>query len=193
MLEVFRENLRQEPQDVQARVRIQHGDMRDFRLDQRYQLVTIPFRPFQHLISVDDQLACLNAIRRHLLPGGTLILDLFFPSLEALCKDNIGQELPEGPLFSTPDGRQVQRYAKIVGRDRFQQVNRVELIYQVTHPDGRSERVLHAFSMCYLFRYEVEHLLARAGFRIEEIFSDYDRSPFGSKYPGEMIVVAHID
>ena len=44
--------------------------------------------------------------------------------------------------------------------------------------------------MRYLFRYEVEHLLARSGFEVEALFSDFDRSPIGSKYPGELIFVA---
>ena len=32
--------------------------------------------------------------------------------------------------------------------------------------------------------------LARCGFNLEEVYADYDRSPFGSKYPGELISVA---
>ncbi|MBI4611172.1 MAG: hypothetical protein HY726_19455 [Candidatus Rokubacteria bacterium] len=40
------------------------------------------------------------------------------------------------------------------------------------------------------FRFEVEHLLARSGFRVEEVYADYDWSPYGSKEPGELIVMA---
>jgi hypothetical protein len=65
-----------------------------------------------------------------------------------------------------------------------------ELIYYVTYPDGRQERLVHRFPMRYLFRFEVEHLLARCGFALEAVYSDYDRSPDGSKYPGELICVA---
>ena len=59
-----------------------------------------------------------------------------------------------------------------------------------SHPDGKQERLVHSFPMRYLFRYEVEHLLARSGFEVEALFSDFDRSPIGSKYPGELIFVA---
>jgi hypothetical protein len=44
--------------------------------------------------------------------------------------------------------------------------------------------------MRYLFRYEVEHLLARAGFSVEHVYGGYDKRPFGATYPGELIVVA---
>ena len=45
--------------------------------------------------------------------------------------------------------------------------------------------------MRYLFRFEAEHLLARCGFEVEALYADYDRSPYGSQYPGELIFVAH--
>jgi hypothetical protein len=44
--------------------------------------------------------------------------------------------------------------------------------------------------MRYLFRFEAEHLLVRSGFQVETVYADYDRRPFGSKYPGELIIVA---
>ena len=62
--------------------------------------------------------------------------------------------------------------------------------YYMTYPDGRQERLVHAFSLRYLFRFEVEHLLARCGFEIEHIYAGFDKSPYGSQYPGELIVVA---
>ena len=82
------------------------------------------------------------------------------------------------------------RRHKVVSRDRFNQINHVELIYYVTHPDGREERLAHSFPMRYLFRYEAEHLLVRSGFEIEHVFADFDKTTYGSKYPGELIFVA---
>ena len=166
------------------------ADMRRFELSQSFRLVTAPFRPFQHLETVADQLACLECVRRHLAPGGKLILDLFNPSLPFLTRDNLGQEFGDEPEFLMPDGRRVTRFQKIVDRDYFNQVNQVELIYYVTHPDGRQERLVDAFPMRYLFRYEAEHLLVRAGFALEQVYGDYDKSPFGLKYPGELLLVA---
>jgi hypothetical protein len=69
-------------------------------------------------------------------------------------------------------------------------VNSGELIYYVTHPDGRSERLVQPIRMRCLFRFEIEHLLARSGFAVEHVFADFDRSPYGSRYPGELIVIA---
>ncbi len=190
MLAVCRERLAEEPEEVQARVELVEGDMRFFELGRWFSLITLPFRPFQHLTTVEDQLTCLRTLHRHLRPDGKLILDLFNPSLEALTRDNLGQELGDEPDFTLPDGRQVTRRSKIVARDPFQQVTEVELIYYVTHADGREERLVHAFPMRHLYRFEAEHLLVRAGFVVEQLYADYEKNPFGSSYPGELIFVA---
>jgi SAM-dependent methyltransferase len=190
MLAMCKAKLGLEPASVQSRGELHLGDMRAFELRRKFALVTIPFRPFQHLLTVDDQLACLACIHRHLENRGRLILDLFNPSLDYLANRPIGVEMPEGPPFTMPDGRQVERSFQIVSQDRFAQVNRVELIYDVRHTDGRKERQVHAFWMRYFFRYEAEHLLARSGFAVEHLYADYDRSAYGSTYPGELIFVA---
>lgn len=190
MLKICRERLGQEPVEVQSRAQLVQDDMRTFTLGRTFKLATTPFRPFQHLITVEDQMACLKNIHRHLEPGGRLILDIFNPSLEALTRDNVGEEFGDEPEFTMPDGRKVNRRHKIVARDHFKQINQVELIYYVTYPDGREERLVHAFDMRYLFRYEAEHLLARCGFEFEHLYAGYDKSPYGSQYPGELIYVA---
>jgi SAM-dependent methyltransferase len=189
MLAVCRQRLEQEDEEVQARVQLVQADMRAFELSQKYRLITIPFRPFQHLTTIEDQMACLGAIRSHLEVGSRFILDIFNPSLGALTSET-GKEFGGEPEFTTPDGRRIIRRHKIVARDYFSQINHVELIYEVTHPDGRQERLVHAFPMKYLFRFEVEHLLARCGFEVEQVYADYDKSPYGSKYPGELIFMA---
>jgi hypothetical protein len=83
--------------------------MRDFRFDTPFQLVTIPFRPFQHLREVEDQLACLSAIHRALADNGRLILDVFNPSLKALVDDLRFNEQSCGDPFTLADGRIVER------------------------------------------------------------------------------------
>jgi SAM-dependent methyltransferase len=190
MLAVCREKLSRESEAVQAKARLVQGDMREFELGQEFRLVTVPFRPFQHLVTVEDQLSCLLSIRRHLARGGRLVLDLFNPFLPYLVDEQAALESQDGPEFTLDDGRKVVRYQRVASRDLFNQVQQIELIYRVTHPDGRAERLVHSFPMRYLFRFEAEHLLARCGFQVENVYADYDRSPYGSKYPGELIFVA---
>src|SRR6185503_7122909 len=136
---------------------------------------------FQHLVTLEDQLACLAAIRRHLEPDGHLVFDVFNPSIHNLAKTADGAETDEESPFTLPDGRSIVRRHRMLERDLIRQINSGELVYYVTHPDGRQERLVHAFQMRCLFRFEAEHLLARAGFAVDHVYSDFDRSPYGSR------------
>ena len=191
MLAVCRRRLLELPEADRSRARLVRGDMRNLDLSASFPLVTVPFRPFQHLLTVDDQLRCLERLRRHVDDGGQFILDVFNPGLHYLAADNIGVEIGEEPEFTMPDGSRVVRTYRTTSRDLFNQIIEVELIYYVTHTDGREERLVDAFPLRYLFRFELEHLLARSGFRLERMYGGFDGTPYGSTaYPGELIAVA---
>jgi SAM-dependent methyltransferase len=190
MLQRCRLRLEAEPPVVQARASLHRGDIRAFQLGRIFRLITIPFRPFQHLLTVAEQLACLAAIRRHLAPDGRLVFDVFNPSVHNLAKPVDGAETDEESPFTLPDGRTVIRRHRMLERDLVGQVNSGELVYYVTHPDGHQDRLVHPFQMRCIFRFEAEHLLARAGFVVDHVYSDFERSAYGSQYPGDLIFVA---
>jgi len=190
MLAECRRALALEPEAVRARVRLHAGDMRTMRLGRAYSLVTLPFRSFQHLLTVGDQLQALATLREHVSPGGRIVIDVFNPSLPFLTDQRITIEPYAEPSFTMPDGRHVVRSYRIASRDYFAQLQEVEFAIDVTHVDGRRELHREQFPLRYLFRYELEHLVARCGFTVDAIYADYDRRPFGSKYPGELILVA---
>ena len=190
MLTKCRLSLQHEATDVQDRVTLVPGDMRDFDLRRQFGLVTIPFRAFQHLLAVEDQIACLTCVRRHIAEDGRFIVDLFNPSLEMLVNKEVGVEFDSDPPFVLPDGRTVQRRAKILERNRFTQVHDNEFIYYITDQSGAVQRIVHPFSMRNIFKFEMEHLLHRVGFVVEQVYADFDRTPFGSTYPGELIFVS---
>lgn len=189
MLARCRERLAAQPADVRSRVRLVHGSMTNFQLEAKFALVTTPFRAFQHLISIDDQLACLRSVYRHLAPGGRLILDMFHVNSSGLDNPEWMREREDTPETKLPDGRSFRRTARIAAFHRAEQVNDFEFAVYVTHPDGRSERHTESFPMRYFFPKEVEHLLARAGFRVVAVYGDFNRSPLLNDSP-DMLTVA---
>lgn len=68
MLEVARERL---PEDVPLR----HGDMRRFELDRTFDLVTCLFSAIGHVRDESDLDAALQAMARHVTPGGALLVE----------------------------------------------------------------------------------------------------------------------
>ena len=190
MLEICRRKLSSSPDEVSSLVTLMEGDMRDFSLDSTYPLVIVPFRAFQHLLTVEEQLDCLHCVRRHIHREGTFILDLFNPSMEYILDGSRRSEFGEEPPFSLPDGSTVTRRMRNPEVDLAGQVISCEIIYYVLHPDGSQERAVHEFDMRYLFRYEAEHLLERSGFSVTDVYGDFRYGAFGADWPGELILRA---
>jgi SAM-dependent methyltransferase len=190
MLAVLRGRLEEEPADVRGRVTVVEGDMRDFEAGGPFALVTLPFRPFQHLTATEDQLACLAAVRRHLAPGALLALDVFDPDLEMLVQETPTPEFGQEPPFHMPDGRRVIRKHRVRERDLRGQVSRCEISYYVGHENGNVDKHVHRFPMRHVFRWELEHLLERSGFGVERVYGDFQRAPYGEGQGGEIIMVA---
>lgn len=177
--------------EERERVHLVQSDMSKFELGEKFRLVIIPFRPFQHLREVRDQMDCLERVRKHLKPGGRLILDVFQTDPERM-HDPVHMRESSLVDYKTADGRQVRISERVAAFHRADQINDVEMIYSVQHPDGRKERLVFAWPLRYFFRYEVEHLLARCGFRVTAEYGDFDRTPIRDDSP-EMIFVAEAE
>jgi len=190
MLQVCREKLAEQPEDLRRRVKLIRADMTDFNTGEKYALATLPFRPFQHLITVKEQKACLECLHRHLTPKGCVVLDVFNPNpLRLMPNTKYMEENEDLPETALPDGRKLRRTSRMAGYHRAEQYNDVELIYYVTHADGRTERLVQSFPMRYYYRYEMEHLLELCRFKVADLFGDFDGSAFSSDSP-EIIFIA---
>ncbi len=190
MLKVCRESLAREPDEVRDRVTLVREDMRDFQLDARFNLITLPFRPFQHLLEVREQVACLTCVHLLLEKDGLLVLDLFNPMIERLTEAKYPTEYEFEPPTTLEDGSEMVRSSRMIAPDIARQCIDVELRHDITFPDRRKEQYVETMTLRYFFRYEVEHLLARCGFEVENLYADYARTPFGEIYPGELLFVA---
>jgi SAM-dependent methyltransferase len=81
MLEILQNHLAREVTEVRERVTLHEGDMRDFRLGAQFPLVIIPFRPMQHMHTVEDQVCALTSAASHLSAGESLRSMSSIPSL----------------------------------------------------------------------------------------------------------------
>ncbi len=189
MLEVASQKLLRLSAEVCRRVCLLQGDMRNFNYEESFALIIVPFHGFQHLLTVEDQLACLNSIQGCLQKNGTLVIDAFNPNLSYLLEEKYLQEWGDEPEFTMPDGRRVQRRFRTLQRDLSRQLLDIDMIHYIYHPDGREEKLTDRIAMRYFFRYELEHLISRGGFAVKAVYGDYDHHPFATG-AAEIIVVA---
>lgn len=162
-------------------LRLLQGDMRSFRLESRFPLITAPFRAFQHLLDVDAQLEALANVRRHLTEEGLFAFDVFDPKLELMAHPDDVEAL--GATF-THDGVEVRRY-DTVRRDRTRQVSSVAFRFESAREDLSGEACVE---MRWFYRYELEHLLVRAGFTRLTFLRDFQGGPWQAG--GETVVLA---
>ncbi len=162
------------------------GDMRHFSLPDRFGLVFIPFRSFQHLLTVDDQLSCLACIREQLAPGGRVAINIFNPDIVAIAQ------------WMTSRAGTAQRHARqSSGRVRWetrsyrtasQEVDTTFIDETLSDEGAVLSRVYRDLKLRYTFRYEMEHLLLRSGFDIEALFGDFFGSAFEDLSPEQVWV-----
>ena len=169
-------------------LRLVNAPMQDFDLDEdRFTLIYSAFRALQHLLSVEDQLACLACVRRHLAPGGAFAFDVLAPTLGYLARPS-PVESDEGSFEL--EGDTVMRRSKLE-YDLARQLIQGTVRYERTR-DGKVVAVEEApLTLRYYFRYELEHLLARAGFTRVEFFGGFDRRPY-DYVSSETVVVARL-
>jgi SAM-dependent methyltransferase len=185
MLDVARQKVAAEGLD--GRVTLVEQDMRHLDLDERFNLAFVAINSFMHLVTTDDQLLALCAIRQHLNPGGLLLLDLFQPDLNRLL-DSEGRLFLEKTMTHPQTGHRLMKfYARQV--DLARQVMDVTFVIDELDDEGRVRRTLFPFCMRYLFRTELELLLRHTGFKVEAIYGSYDLGEFTAD-SDKMIAVA---
>jgi SAM-dependent methyltransferase len=154
-----------------GQVELLEADIRQTALAGPFGLVIVALNSFMHLSTATDQLAALGRIHAALRPDGLLALDLFNPDLRALAAYN-GELIFDKSFVTSEDTRVHKFVAQHV--DPAAQIIYIHFIYDELDAEGRVRRSVLPFTMRWLYRYELEHLLARAGFALEAVYGSYD-------------------
>ncbi len=166
-------------------LRLVEGTLQEFDLGAaRFALIFSAFRVFQHLYTVEDQLACLDRVRRHLAPGGALAFDAFVPTLARMA---VVEEPEALDARFEQDGDEIVRYAS-VRRNLLEQLTDVRMRYERRRGGEVVGNETVEFQMRHFYRFELEHLLARAGFDAVELYGDFDGTPFGADATSFVVV-----
>jgi SAM-dependent methyltransferase len=193
MLRTAEAKRERQSREVSERVRFVRGDMTDFSLGEKFALTIIPFRAFQALLTPAAQRSSLACIRRHLRPGGRLIIDVFDPRLDWLLPDRTEPGLPDRPNVKHPvSGNTVTVEVLTRANDPLSQTLRERWRFTERTSSGavvrQEEEILE---LRWTYRYEMQYLLERSGFAIEGEFSDFSGAP--PAYGREQIWVAVAD
>ena len=160
-------------------VRWVQGDMRSFDLGETFGLAIIPGHSFQNILTAEDQVASLESIRRHLVPGGILVVHLDHLSvswLGKLTEDQGGVFKPAG-LFSHPKTGQQIRASQAWSYEAASQTAVSQTVWEAIDATGEVVDRWESGALRFhcVFRFEMVHLLERTGFVIQSVYGDFFR------------------
>jgi ubiquinone/menaquinone biosynthesis C-methylase UbiE len=175
------------PAAVRDRLTFVQQDMSSLDLPGKFGLVFIPFRSFQHLLTVDLQRKTLDAVARHLEPNGRLALNLFDPRLDLLLDTS-----PPPPEISVVDPPTGHRFVAEILRTRFDHLAQIRRdLWRYREMDSARKLLdegTREMALRWTYRHELRHLLELCGFAVEAEYSDFAGAP--AAYGNELIVVA---
>lgn len=157
------------------------GDMLSFDAGESFPLIIVPGHSFQFMLTPQDQLACLLNLKRHAAPGGRLVIHLDHQDVSWLGDLRAGK----GGVFEAA-GEAVH---PVTGqRIRTRRAWAYELATQTAITSAVREAVDAAGQVVErweigptrlhcVFRFEMEHLVARAGLTVEAVYGDFARGP----------------
>jgi SAM-dependent methyltransferase len=192
MLKILKKHLAREPQEVRDRVKLHEGDMRDFRLGTQYPLVIIPFRPMQHMHTVEDQVNALTSAAAHLNEAGILAFDVFYPKFD-LINTKIGEEVLEFEWSPGPDSAEVvRRYFKKDSVDKIQQIFCFNFIYRTFRAGELIAEEMEAFKLSYFTYPHLRALFQLAGLEPVAEYGSFAKAPLDNSSE-EMIFLLRKD
>jgi SAM-dependent methyltransferase len=168
--------LRRKTESLRLHPRLYQADMRDFTLPRRYRLIFIAFNGFVHNLTSEDQLSCLRVCRDHLLPGGSLVFNTFFPGTKFLNGPE-GTPVLEHEAINPATGLPVRIYDTRT-LNRVEQVQYSQIEIQELDAEGRITAAHRSQTeMRWTYKIEMELLLRAAGFQRWQICGSFDRRP----------------
>jgi SAM-dependent methyltransferase len=170
------ERLRQKASALGMSPQLYQADMASFRLSRQYELILIPFNAFIHNLTAEAQLGCLTCCREHLLPGGQLAFDTFFPGAALITAPQNTRAL-EAEITHPKTGLPVRLF-DTRSFDLVRQIQHSRVEIEMLDSSGnvtathRSQTTLR-----FIYKTEMELLLKLAGFKKFQISGDFEGRP----------------
>lgn len=145
------------------------GDIRDFHLNETFDLILMAGNAFQALLSEEDQLQMLMCVREHLKPSGLFIFNTRNPHDSDFKDINEFQFWHE---FQDHKGKTVRVFGK-------QQANISEaLVTYTTKRIWEDKETTSIIQLRFTHYAQLMKLLDAAGFETVEVYGDDQKSPF---------------
>lgn len=169
------------------RITLLAGDYAEVELGGPYRFAFTVMNTFLHLPDQAAQMRALRHWRQSLAPHGLLLIDILHPDVATLA--GLDGRLELASTWNDPDSGHVTMKFLTRTVDLAEQTLHIHHIYDEMKSDGQIQRTVASYALRYLWRFEAELLLEKAGYTLEAVYGDWDMAPFESSSE-RMILVA---
>ena len=159
------------------------ADIRTLSLQEKFDLIFIPFNSIHHLYKNEDLFKAFNVVKNHLKDGGLFLLDCFNPNIQYIVESE--KEQKKIAAYTTEDGRDVL-IKQTMRYETATQINRIEWHYYI---NGEFNSVQN-LDMRMFFPQELDAYLEWAGFYVIHKFGSFEEEIFNDNSEKQIYVLA---
>jgi len=153
------------------------GDMRTFEIGKKFGFVISPGHSFQFMNTPDEQVMCLEQIKRHLVPDGLVVIHVDHQDFGWLA-ELLAQKEPvfeKSDILIHPTTSQKFHRSFVWAFEPSTQTATVTTNWEEVNDDGNVIQIwkMEPMQLHCIFPFEMEHLLKRVGFSIEAVYGDF--------------------
>ena len=164
---------------IEGSLELIEGDMTAFELEQRFGMVFVAASTFQHLLTTEEQLACLRCAVKCLVPDGIFSMSLRSPATVSWEEADWAPMLMHWSRLDESTGDTVMKFC-VEQPDPARMVRHLTYIYDRVRPSGEVNRSVFSTELRYSTEAEVRLLLQQCGLRVTHVYGDYDLAPVGA-------------
>jgi SAM-dependent methyltransferase len=163
------------------------ADGRNFELGQHHALILMPFNVLQFFHDTESLRQVFGCVKRHLLPGGRLIFDVFNPQVSFLAEDP--QRRYERARYDDPEGG-----GEVVIEETRDYIAARQIVRSTRYYHLGSERNkwIGTLELRCFFPCELDLLLEHHGFHGEQKLGNFDGSPFSNAAPKQIVICSPV-
>jgi len=157
------------------------ADIRTLNLQEKYDLIFIPFNSIHHLYKNEDLFKAFSVVKNHLKDRGLFLLDCFNPNIHYIVDGE--KEQKEIATYTTDDGREVL-IKQTMRYENKTQINRIEWHYFI---NGEFNSIQN-LDMRMFFPQELDSYLEWNGFNIIHKYGGFEEEKFNDNSEKQVFV-----
>ncbi len=159
------------------------ADIRTFSLQEKFDLIFIPFNSIHHLYQNEDLFKALEGVKKHLKADGIFLLDCFNPNIQYIIESEKEQKIIAE--YTTSDGREVL-IKQTMRYENATQINRIKWHYFINGKFHSTQNM----DMRLFFPQELDSYLEWAGFNIVHKFGGFEEEAFSDDSEKQIYVLS---